>query len=109
MYLEIAKKRAEDLYRLTGSRPHPCTLEEVEELERWSGHRFPEVYREFLLWMGRLGGGLLQGIACFYRDLKNLPSYAQELLEEDQFVGQLPENAFIFLLFEGFRFNFFYF
>ena len=109
MYLDKAKKRAEDLYRMTGRRPQPCTLEEVEELERWCGHRFPAAYREFLLWMGRSGGGLLGAFDCFSRNLKDLPTYAQELLEEDQFVGQLPENAFIFLMYLGFQFNFFYF
>lgn len=72
MYLDKAKKRAEDLYRLNSGQPYPCTIEEVEEIERWSGHRFPEAYREFLLWMGR-GGGFLQGFDCFYRHLKDLP------------------------------------
>jgi hypothetical protein len=109
MYLEKAKKRAEDFYRLAGSQPTPCTREEVEELELLNGHRFPEAYREFLLWMGRGGGGFLQGSDCFYRDLKHLSSFAQELLEEDQFANQLPENVFVFYMHQGYQFNFFYF
>jgi hypothetical protein len=109
MYLTKAKKRAEDFYLLTGRRPYPCTIEEVESLEQWSGHRFPEAYREFLLWMGHNGGGLLEGSDCFYHHLKVLPSYAQELLEEDQFVGNLPDKAFIFFMHQGYQFNFFYF
>jgi hypothetical protein len=107
MYLARAKARAEDLYRLTGGRPTPCTIEEVKDLEQWSGHRFPEAYRELLLWMGRDGGGLLQGSDCFYRHLKDLPSSAQELLEEDQFVGSFPEKAFIIFIHQGYQFNFF--
>jgi hypothetical protein len=109
VYLEKAKKRAEDFYRLTGTHPYPCAIEEVEELECWSGHRLPEAYREFLLWMGKGGGGFLQGSDCFYRDLKDLPSAVLELLEEDQFVGKLPENVFVFFLHQGYQFNFFYF
>lgn len=109
MYLARAKKRAEDLYPLTGWRPTPCTLEEVEDLERWSRHRFPEAYREVLLWMGRGGGGLLGGSDCFYRHLKDRPSFAQELLEEDQFADKIPDNTFIFFMHQGYQFNFFYF
>jgi hypothetical protein len=109
MYLARAKARAEDLYRLNGGQPTPCTIEEVEDLERWSGHRFPEAYREFLLWMGRSGGGFLRGSDCFYRHLKDLPSFAQELLEEGQFADNIPEHTFIFYMHQGYQFNFFYF
>ena len=41
MYLDKAKQQAKGLYPLTGWKPTPCTLEEVEELERWCGHHFP--------------------------------------------------------------------
>ena len=109
MYLDKAKQQAKGLYPLTGWKPTPCTLEEVEELERWCGHRFPEAYREFLLWMGRSGGGFLAGSDCFYRHLKDLPAAALELLAEDQFTGQLPANIFIFFMHQGYQFNFFYF
>lgn len=109
MYLDKAKQQAEGLYPLTGWKPTPCTLEEVEELEQWCGHRLPEAYREFLLWMGRSGGGFLAGSDYFYRHLKDLPAAALELLAEDQFAGQLPANIFIFFMHQGFQFNFFYF
>jgi hypothetical protein len=107
-HLEKAKKRAERLYRLTSRQVIPCTLEEIEELEQWRGQRFPEVYREFLLWMGRSGGDFLAGSDCFYANLKNLQSDAQELLEEDKFSGKLPDNAFVFFMHQGYQFGFFY-
>jgi SMI1-KNR4 cell-wall len=109
MYLDKAKKRAEDFYRLAGTRPLPCKIEEIEELERWIGHRFPEAYREFLLWMGRGGGGFLQGSDCFYRHLKDIQLAAQELLKEDLFPGKLPDSVFVFFMHQGYQFNFFYF
>ena len=109
MYLARAKARAEDLFRLKGGQPTPCTIEEVDELERWIGHRFPEAYREFLLWMGCDGGFFLQGSDCFYRHLRDLPSFAQELLEEDQFADKIPESTFIFFMHQGYQFSFFSF
>jgi SMI1-KNR4 cell-wall len=108
MYLEKAKQQAEEFYHLTSRQVIPCTLEEIEELERWRGHRFPEVYREFLLWMGHSGGDFLAGSDCFYTSLKDLQSAAQELLEEDTFPGRLPDNAFVFFMHQGYQFDFFY-
>jgi hypothetical protein len=84
MYLEKTQQRARDLYRLTGKQPVPCTISEVEELEQWIGHSLPEAYREFLLWMGHAGGGLLEGSDCFSQHVRDLPSLARDLLEEDQ-------------------------
>lgn len=93
---------------MTGKQPVPCTLAEVEDLEQWTGHRLPEVYREFLLWMGHAGGGLLEGSDCFYPHLRELPLLAQDLLEEDQCVKTLPGNTVVFFMHQGYQFDFFY-
>lgn len=108
MYLEKAKYREEDMHRVGDSQFISCTVEEVEEIETWLGHRLPEAYREFLLWMGHSGGGFLRGSDCFYYDLKSLWDNAQELLKEDNFPGELPENIFVFFMHQGYQFNFFY-
>jgi len=108
MYLERAKKKQEDLLHVGYNQPVPCTLQEVEELEQWIGHRLPEAYREFLLWMGHSGGGVLAGTNCFYGDLKRIQTGAKELLEENHFSGKLPGDAFVFYMHQGYQFNFFH-
>lgn len=101
MYLEQAKNRQEDLLRVGYRQPVPCTLQEVEELEQCRGHRLPEAYREFLFWMGHTSGGVLAGTNCFYRDLQRIQASARELLEENQYSGELPKDAFVFLYAPG--------
>ncbi len=108
MYLEQAKNRQGDLLRVGYGQPVPCTLQEVEELEQCIGHRLPEAYREFLLWMGHAGGGVLAGTNCFYRDLRRIQASARELLEENQYAGELPKDAFVFYMHQGYQFNFFH-
>ncbi|MGH2612299.1 MAG: SMI1/KNR4 family protein [Rhabdochlamydiaceae bacterium] len=105
--MERAKSKQEDMYRVGYSQFVPCTVEEVEKIEICIGHCLPEAYREFLLWMGHSGGGFLRGSNCFYRDLRNLQESAQELLDEDQFPGKLPKDAFVFFMHQGYQFNFF--
>jgi len=108
MYLEKAKDRQKDLFRVGYRRPVPCSLQEVEELEQWVGHRLPEAYREFLSWMGHSGGGVLAGTDCFYRDMKRIQAGAKELLEENQYSGELPRDAFVFCMHQGYQFIFFH-
>ncbi len=108
MYLEKAKNKQKDLLRVGYHQLVPCTLHEVEELEQWIGHRLPEAYREFLLWMGRSGGGVLAGTNCFYEDLKRIQTSARELLEENHYSGGLPKDAFVFYMHQGYQFNFFH-
>ncbi|MEO7019177.1 MAG: SMI1/KNR4 family protein [Ktedonobacteraceae bacterium] len=107
MYLEKARARETDLYRVGCGRMVPCTLGEVAQLEQQIGHALPAAYREFLLWMGRSGGGFLTGSDCFYRSLADIQEGAKELLQEDHFSGTLPDNAFVFFMHQGYQFNFF--
>lgn len=105
---QASENRQKDLLRIGYRQPIPCTLQEVEELEQWLGHRLPKAYREFLLWMGHSGGGVLAGTNCFYEDLKRIQTSAKELLEENHYSGELPKDAFVFYMHQGYQFNFFH-
>lgn len=104
MYLSKAKTRFEEL-GLASSECIPCTIEEVLALEQRLNLSLPEAYKEFLLWMGH-GSPVLKGTNCFYEDLPNLLNWALELLDEDGFPKKLPDDAFIFLMHQGYYFMF---
>lgn len=84
-----------------------CTEAEVAALEQRIGHYLPAAYREFLLWIGHSAGHLLQGSDVFYQQLEPLPTYAQELLQENDITTPLPEDAFVFYVHQGYQFMFF--
>src|SRR6266851_6487960 len=107
MYLDQVKARLEDLHIVSTDEIVPCTEDEVHTLERQLGFSLPGAYKEFLLWMGHGAGILLRGSDCFYQHLPPLRTWAEELLEENNFPEPLPEDAFVFFMHQGYQFNFF--
>jgi hypothetical protein len=107
LYLDRVKKRLDELYMLPPAELKPCTEEEIVELEQRLGVKLPQAYREYLLWMGHGGGSFTVGTECLYEDLPQIQHWARELLEEDQFLLKLPEDAFVFEMHQGYTFNFF--
>ena len=106
-YLEKAKARFEKLRIVRPDQLRPCTEEEVRRLGQQVGLSLPEAYKEFLLWMGHGAGGFLRGSDCFYKQLIPLQRWAVELMEEDGFTAPLPADAFVFLMHQGYQFDFF--
>jgi hypothetical protein len=109
MYLDKAKMKEEALHQAGFEDLVPCTEDEIAFLERWLKRPFPQAYREFLHWMGYWGGGLLVGSDFFYERLMNMQEGARALLEEDHYPGELPEDAFVFFMHQGYQFYFFRF
>ena len=56
--------------------------------------------------MGKGGGSILKGSDCFYAHLPHLKQWAIELLEENNFSGVLPDDAFVFFMHQGYQFAF---
>lgn len=110
MYLDHAKTLVEQLCIAKPDEVHPCTADEVAQLERRIGRSLPAAYREFLLWMGRGAARLLVGTDFFYDDIKKIEHYresAQELLDENGIRTPIPEDAFIFYMHQGYQFMYF--
>ena len=107
LYLDKAKARLEELKLLAHDEVSPCTEEEVAALEKQLNIHLPGAYREFLLWMGRDGGNLLVGTDYSYEILPKLKSWAMELLSEKNLSHLLPDDAFVFLMHQGYQFMFF--
>jgi SMI1/KNR4 family protein SUKH-1 len=106
MYLDEAKRQFEATHLATLEEIQPCTMEEMEALEQQIG-RLPAAYREYLLWMGHGAGTFWRGTDAFYQSLPRLQVGAVELLNENSFEQVLPENAFVFLMHQGYQFLFF--
>lgn len=87
---------------------YPCHEKEVTELERQVGLKLPKAYKEFLLWSGHGLGSFEIGSDIFYEtDLVSLQQDARDLLVENNFPQNLPEDAYVFWMHGGYMFTFF--
>lgn len=84
----------------------PCVKEEINMIESISGVKLPEAYKDFLLLMGRGAGDLMAGSSVFFDEIFDLDEGAKELLMENN-VPELPENAYVFWMHQGYQFAFF--
>jgi len=107
VYLEAAKKRFMELDIAETFELIPCTEQEVKALEERLNLTLPKAYQEFLLWAGHGAGHFLRGSDCFYKDTLKIQNWAEELLNENHFPKQLPKDAFVFFMHQGYQFNFF--
>jgi hypothetical protein len=108
MYIEKVQATIAELPTLQGVTFRPCSQEEVQALEQFIGRPLPLAYREFLLLMGKGMDEFLRGSEIFYPTMYELQQDAVELLKEDDFPEQLPRDAFVFFMHEGYQFNFFH-
>lgn len=107
MYLDKAKTMLETHPFIHLENIIPCTEDEVKAIEQRIQHSLPSAYKEFLLWMGHGSGGVLAGSECFYFDLPVIQKEAIELMQEDNFHGSLPDDAFVFFMHQGYQFAYF--
>jgi hypothetical protein len=89
---------------LTGT---PARPEEVNALEQRLGIKLPAAYKAFLLICGRDGGPELTGTDCSIGNVPTLRKSAEELLQDCGSPFQLPENAVVFLMHQGYVFAYF--
>lgn len=107
MYLDRVKKQLIELQLVKPDELAGCTCDEVIAIEQQLGISLPRCYQEFLLSMGHSAGQFLRGSDCFFNNLPQLQEWAVELLQENNFAESLPEDAFIFLMHQGYQFSFF--
>lgn len=84
----------------------PCSVQDVEKLQKQYGRNFPATYLKFLYTLGRGSSRYLMGSSVYYPELLELNKYAVELLATNGF-KPLPENAFVFWMHQGYQFAFF--
>ena len=86
-----------------------CTPHEIEELERMAGKPLPRAYNDYLLAAGHQAGRLLRGTDKSYGIVAGLTQAARELLAENDLEGELPGDAFVFYMHQGYEFGYFRF
>ena len=84
-----------------------CTKPEIILIEQNLDISLPTAYQEFLLWGGHEAGGFWSGSDYCYQDLVELQLIAVEILEANCFPQQLPKDAFVFYMHQGYEFCFF--
>lgn len=88
-----------------------CTEEEIEALKQYQQvHYVPKIYQQFLEVAGHKSGGILfKGADANYECLKWLKAAAKTVLDEcsDDHLLFLPEDAFVFLMYQSSEFSFF--
>jgi hypothetical protein len=96
--VRILKEYGEDLI--------PMTISELKKVERLSGGELPQVYREFLLSMGKGAGRFMQGTSVFYDELFELRDWGNDLLDDNN-LEVLSENSFVFWMNQGYQMAYF--
>ena len=84
-----------------------CTQEQIAEIAADQGVSLPAVYRQFLERAGRSAGTLFRGSEVLYPDLIGNRDIAQELLRFNNVAWELPMDAFVFFVHQGYQFTFF--
>ena len=86
-----------------------CTEREIEQIRQSQGVDYiPEVYRQFLLAVGNsIGGVIYKGTDYNYRYLLRLKEWAEGIVSGLPNSPELPPDAFVFVMHQGYIFFFF--
>lgn len=87
-----------------GLRAHPCTADEIGELEKKLGVRLPAAYREILLCDGHGGLQLLAGTDWAYQHVLEIQGWAGQMARRDGF--PLGEHHLVIAMHQGYQFFF---
>lgn len=115
MYLEIVveEARRNEWDKILGfdyaGQAVGCSAAEISKLEADANLNLPVAYKEFLLWAGNGLGDFAIGSDIFYEDadLVGMQQDARGILIENIFPHELPDDAFVFWMHQGYMFSFF--
>ena len=94
-------------YRSLGITGSPLTPGQVAALEQHLGLPLPAAYRAYLLVAGAYPPPKLVGSDCHGQYLYKLRGWADELLRESGRPFELPADAVVFLMHQGYQFFYF--
>jgi hypothetical protein len=88
--------------RAKGESLRPVRIDQIKEIESEFQIVLPQVYKEFLLLMGRGAGNYMKGSSIYYPDVFQLHEATLELILENQ-LPPLPPDAFVFWMHQGYQ------
>jgi hypothetical protein len=94
-------------FRSQGLTGEPCSPEDVAAQERHLGLPLPAAYQAYLLIAGCYPPPALVGSDCTLGYLFHLREWAAELLQECGTAFELPTDAVVFLVHQGYQFLYF--
>lgn len=94
-------------YKKLGLAGTPLGLNEIADLEQSLGVTLPLAYRAFLSIAGELPPPALIGSDCHSDNLPKLRKWAISLLSESGCSFELPADAVVFLMHQGYQFFYF--
>src|SRR5262245_51368045 len=89
-------------YRAIGLDGAPCSIGEVDRVEREAGALLPAAYKAYLLIAGLEPPTAWVGSNCTIQDLPKLFELAEHLLAENR-QPPLPKQAFVFIMHQGYQ------
>jgi hypothetical protein len=95
-------------YRSLGLTGSPFDCQRLDALEKHHGLRLPPAYRAYLLIAGSGPPPELVGSDCHGDYLFKLREWGQELLKESGNPFELPTDAVVFLMHQGYQFFYFH-
>ena len=84
-----------------------CTEAEIRQIEHQYAVQLPEMYRQFLLQMGKAAGSFLKGSDLFFPEVLGLRKQAEAILADSDTPFTLTKEDFVFLVHQGYEFLFF--
>lgn len=84
-----------------------CSEAEIRSLQAAVGLKLPQFYCDFMRRMGKRAGSLLLGTDFFWGRIRELRGFADEILIESQADFSLPKDAHVFLMHQGYVFEYF--
>lgn len=78
---------------------------EIESVEQFYNLALPQTYKQFLSLMGKGADGYLRGSSVFFDELFDLHEWGLKFLKQHNI--EMPENAFVFWMHQGYQAAFF--
>lgn len=87
--------------------PIGSSIKEIKQCEHAMGVRFPEAYKQFLLWMGNDYNGIFEGSDWFIRDIVHNTEYLKDLLSENEISIDDSQQFVVFFSHQGYMASWF--
>ncbi|MBM79364.1 MAG: hypothetical protein CMJ78_02065 [Planctomycetaceae bacterium] len=94
-------------FRLLGIASGPAKVDRINALENVLGFRLPAAYRAYLRVCRTHPPSALIGSSCTIDCIQFNYQGLKELLEEDETNFELPQPCVVFLMHQGYQFNYF--